>query len=137
MHHLNSKSKRTAMQWQNLSSPSVKELKVSQSESKVILRVFWNSQGALLASFQKEKENVDATSYCARIHIVFDQSPLNVWCKYQTNRRYFLRTFLMMLNLGWVNQEKGSFLFYFLKFYLSAKLNPLPGPVRVISRRAC
>jgi hypothetical protein len=54
------------MQWKHPSSLSTKKFKVMSTPSagKVILTVFWNSQGVLLAHFQKRGENVNSASYC-------------------------------------------------------------------------
>jgi hypothetical protein len=38
--------------------------KVTPSRGKVMLTMFWDSQGALLAHFQKHGENVNSASYC-------------------------------------------------------------------------
>jgi hypothetical protein len=38
--------------------------KVTPSTGKVMLTVFWDSQGVLLAHFQKHDENVNSASYC-------------------------------------------------------------------------
>jgi hypothetical protein len=38
--------------------------KVTPSAGKVELIVFWDSQGAVLAHFQKRGENVKSASYC-------------------------------------------------------------------------
>jgi hypothetical protein len=41
-----------------------KSLKLLASAGKVILTVFWDSQGVLLTSFQKRDGNVNCASYC-------------------------------------------------------------------------
>jgi histone-lysine N-methyltransferase SETMAR len=41
-----------------------KKFKVTPSAGKVILIVFWDSQGVLLTHFQKHGENVNSASYC-------------------------------------------------------------------------
>jgi hypothetical protein len=48
------------------SSPfrSTKMFKVTPSAGKVMLTVFWYSQGVPLAHFQKRGENVNSVSYC-------------------------------------------------------------------------
>jgi hypothetical protein len=53
-----------SMQCKYQSSPSTKKFKVTPSSGKVMLTVFWNSQGVLLAHFQKRGENFNSTSYC-------------------------------------------------------------------------
>jgi histone-lysine N-methyltransferase SETMAR len=44
-------------------SPSTKKFKVMPSGGKVMLAVFWDSKGILLAHFQKYGENVNFASY--------------------------------------------------------------------------
>jgi hypothetical protein len=56
--------KHDSVQWKHSSSPSTKNFKVIPLAGKVMLAVFWNSQGLLLANFQKCGENVNSASYC-------------------------------------------------------------------------
>jgi hypothetical protein len=44
--------------------PKSSKFKVTSSAGKVMLTVFWDSQGVLLARFQKRCENVNSASYC-------------------------------------------------------------------------
>jgi hypothetical protein len=53
-----------SMQWKHPSSPPTKKFKVPPIAGKVMLTVFWDSQGVLLAHFQKRGENVNSASYC-------------------------------------------------------------------------
>jgi histone-lysine N-methyltransferase SETMAR len=52
------------MQWKHPSLLSTKKFKVTPSAGKVMLTMFWDSQGVLLAHFQKRGENVNSASYC-------------------------------------------------------------------------
>jgi hypothetical protein len=52
------------VQWKLASSPSTKKFKVTPYTGKVMLNMFWDSQGILLAHFQKYGENVNSASYC-------------------------------------------------------------------------
>jgi hypothetical protein len=56
VHHYQPELKRAAVQCKHPSSLSVKEFKVTPSAGKVILTVFWDSWGVLLAHFQKRVE---------------------------------------------------------------------------------
>jgi hypothetical protein len=60
VHHYHPESKRASMQWKHPSSPShsTKKFKVTPSAGKVMSTVFWQSNGMLLAHFQKRGENV-------------------------------------------------------------------------------
>jgi hypothetical protein len=62
--HYQPESKHASVQWKHPSSPSAKKFKVVPSAGKVMLTVFRDSQGVLLAHFQKRGENVISTSYC-------------------------------------------------------------------------
>jgi hypothetical protein len=42
----------------------IKKFKVTSSAEKVMLTVFWDSHGVLLAHFHKHGENVNSASYC-------------------------------------------------------------------------
>jgi hypothetical protein len=64
VHHYKPKSKCASLQWKHPSSPSTKKFKVMPSSGKVMLAVFCDSQGVLLAHFQKHGKNVNSTSYC-------------------------------------------------------------------------
>jgi hypothetical protein len=44
--------------------PNSSMFKVTPSAGKVMLTVFWDSQGVLLAHFQKRGENVNSATYC-------------------------------------------------------------------------
>jgi histone-lysine N-methyltransferase SETMAR len=52
------------MQWKYPSSPSTKKFNVTPTAGKVMLTVFWNSQGVLSVRFQKRGENMYSASYC-------------------------------------------------------------------------
>jgi histone-lysine N-methyltransferase SETMAR len=64
VHHYQPESKRVSVQWKHPSSPSTKNCKVTSSAGKVMLTVFWDSHGVLLAQFQMRGENVNSGSYC-------------------------------------------------------------------------
>jgi histone-lysine N-methyltransferase SETMAR len=44
--------------------PKSSKFKFTPSAGKVVLTLFWDSQGVLLAHFQKRGENVNSASYC-------------------------------------------------------------------------
>jgi hypothetical protein len=62
--HYQPESKRASLQWKLPSSPSTKKFKVTTtpSDGKVMLTVFWDFQGVLLAHFQRSGENVNSAS---------------------------------------------------------------------------
>jgi histone-lysine N-methyltransferase SETMAR len=64
VHHYQPESKRASVQWKYPSSPSTKKFKVTPSVGKFMLIVSWDSQGVLLAHFQKRGENMNSATYC-------------------------------------------------------------------------
>jgi histone-lysine N-methyltransferase SETMAR len=65
VNHYQPESKRASMQWKHPGSHSfsTKNFKVTPSGGKVMLSVFWDSQGVLLAHFLKHVENMNSASY--------------------------------------------------------------------------
>jgi histone-lysine N-methyltransferase SETMAR len=63
VHQYQPESKRASVQWKHPSSPSTIKFNVMPSAGKVMLTVFWDYQGVLLAHFQKHGENVNSASY--------------------------------------------------------------------------
>jgi hypothetical protein len=64
--HYQLASKLASTQWKHPSSHSTEKFKISgmPSAGKLMLTVFWDSQGVQLAHFQKHGENVNSVSYC-------------------------------------------------------------------------
>jgi hypothetical protein len=66
VYHYQPNSKRASVQRKHPSSLSTKKFKVMSmpSAGKVLLTVFWDSQGILLTHFQKYGKNVNSALYC-------------------------------------------------------------------------
>jgi hypothetical protein len=64
LHHYQPEPRRALVQWKHPSSASTRKLKVTPSTGKVMLILLWDSQGELLAHFQKRGENVNSAWYC-------------------------------------------------------------------------
>jgi hypothetical protein len=65
VHHYQSESKCASVQWKQITQFTFKQkFKVTPSAGTVMLTLFWDSQGVLLAHFQKRGENVNSASYC-------------------------------------------------------------------------
>jgi hypothetical protein len=64
--------KAASMQWKHSSSPSTQ--KVTPLAGKVMLTVFWDSQGVLLIYFKKRGKNVYYVSCC---EVLFEASGWN------------------------------------------------------------
>jgi histone-lysine N-methyltransferase SETMAR len=65
-YHYQPESNCASVQWKYPSSPSTKKFKVTSMPSvgKVMLTLFWDSQGVLLTHFHKHDENVNSALYC-------------------------------------------------------------------------
>jgi hypothetical protein len=64
VHHCQAVSMHASMQWKHPVHLHLKssKFKVKQSAGKVMLAVFWDSQGVLLSCFQKRGENMNSAS---------------------------------------------------------------------------
>jgi len=51
IHHYEPESKRQSMQWKHPSSPVAKKFKIQPSAEKLMLTVFWDSQGPILETY--------------------------------------------------------------------------------------
>ena len=52
------------MQWKHPSSPVAKKFKMQLSEGKLMLTVFWDSQGTILETYQERETTVTSATYC-------------------------------------------------------------------------
>jgi hypothetical protein len=84
-HHYRPESKHASVQRKHPSSPSTKKLKVASTPSvgKVMLIVFWDSQGVLVAHFQKLGENVNSALYCEFLLKLQDAICRNIQANWQ------------------------------------------------------
>ena len=74
IHNYEPKSKRLSIRWKNPSSPLAKKFKMQPSAGKLMLTVFWESQGPILETYQehgatvttalKEEENCQRKFCC-------------------------------------------------------------------------
>ena len=65
IHHYEPESKRQSMQWKHPSSPVAKIFKTQLlSAGKLMLTVFWDSQGPILETYQERGTNVTSATYC-------------------------------------------------------------------------
>jgi hypothetical protein len=83
LHHYQPKSKCTSMQLKHSSSPSTKKFKVMPSAGKVMLTMFWDSQGILLAHFQMCGANVNSALYCEVLLKLLDAICRNIQASWQ------------------------------------------------------
>ena len=67
IHHYEPKSKQQNMQWKNPSSPAPKKFKMQPSAGKLMLTVFWDSQGPILETYQERGTTVTSATYCDMI----------------------------------------------------------------------
>jgi len=64
IHHYEPESKRQSMQWKHASSPVAKKFKMQLSAGKLMLTVFWDSQGPILETYQECGTTVTSATYC-------------------------------------------------------------------------
>ena len=64
IHHYEPKSKRQSMQWKHPSSPVAKKFKMQLSAGKLMLTVFWDSQGPILETYQERGTTVTSATCC-------------------------------------------------------------------------
>jgi hypothetical protein len=64
VHHYQLKIKHASMQWKHPALPAKKKFKVTLSSRKVMLTDFWDHEGILLTTFQRQGQTVNADSYC-------------------------------------------------------------------------
>jgi len=61
---LRPESKRQSLQWKYPSSPVAKKFKMQPSAGKLMLTVFWDSQGPILETYQERGTTVTSATYC-------------------------------------------------------------------------
>ena len=64
VHHYEPETKRQSMQWKHTSSPSSKKFKSQPSAGKLMLMVFWDSQGPILEHYMEKGVTVTSVNYC-------------------------------------------------------------------------
>ena len=70
VHHYEPESKQQSMQWKHPSSPVAKKFKTQPSAGKLMLTVFWDSQGPILETYQESGTTVTSATYCDMQRIV-------------------------------------------------------------------
>jgi len=62
VHHYEPETKRQSMQWKHTSSPSSKKFKSQPSAGKLLLTVFWDSQGPILEHYMEKRVTVTSVN---------------------------------------------------------------------------
>ena len=70
IHHYEPESKRQSMQWKHPSSPVAKKFKTQPSAGKLMLTVFWDSQGPILETYQERGTTVTSATYCDMLNLL-------------------------------------------------------------------
>jgi len=63
IHHYEPQSKRQSLQWKHPSSPVAKEFKMQPSAGKLMVTVFWDSQGPILETYQERGTTVTIVTF--------------------------------------------------------------------------
>jgi hypothetical protein len=58
VHHYQPETKRKCMQWKHPSSPAAKKFKTQPSASKLMLTIFWDSQGPIYEIYVEQLSQV-------------------------------------------------------------------------------
>ncbi|GFW56812.1 histone-lysine N-methyltransferase SETMAR [Trichonephila clavipes] len=66
-HHYEPEKKRDSMQWKHASSPLPKRFRAVKSAGKVLLTVFFDVQGPLLAEFLERRKIINSDVYCKKL----------------------------------------------------------------------
>jgi hypothetical protein len=64
VHHYQPKTTRKSMQWKYPSSPTAKKFKMQPSPGKLMLTIFWDSQGPILETYLERGTTVTSATYC-------------------------------------------------------------------------
>ena len=60
VHHYEPESKRQSMEWKHLGSPVKKKFKTQPSTGKVMLTVFWDSEGPILEDYLEKGHTINS-----------------------------------------------------------------------------
>lgn len=63
IHHFEPESKRQSLEWKHTSSPSRKKFKTQPSAGKVMLTVFWDSQGPIVCDYLEDQRTINSQYY--------------------------------------------------------------------------
>ena len=63
VHHYEPESKRQSMEWKHPQSPCKKKFKTEPSARKLMLTVFWDSQGPVLEHYQERGTTINSARY--------------------------------------------------------------------------
>jgi hypothetical protein len=64
VHHYQPETKWKSMQWKRLSSPVAKKFRTKPSAGKLMLTIFWDSEGPILETYLKHGATVTSATYC-------------------------------------------------------------------------
>ena len=63
VHHYESESKRSSMEWRHPTSPRVKKFKSQRSAGKIMATVFWDIEGVILVDFMPKGTTINSDVY--------------------------------------------------------------------------
>jgi hypothetical protein len=68
VYHCQPETKHKSMQFKHPSSPVAKKFKAQPSTGKLMLTIFWDSQGPILKTYPEQGTAVTRTAYCDMLH---------------------------------------------------------------------
>ena len=78
IHHYEPESKRQSVQWKHLHLPAKKKFKMHPTAARLMLTVFWDSQGLLLEHYQRGVSAVNNACYSG---VLCDKLKPAIWSK--------------------------------------------------------
>jgi hypothetical protein len=67
VHYYEAESKRQSMEWRHTFSPAKKNCKSAPSAGKLMLTLFWDTNGPIVEQYQEEGERVSSVRYSAML----------------------------------------------------------------------
>ena len=67
--HFEPESKRQSMEWKHISSPVKNKFRIQTSAGKVMLTVFWDSEGPVFCDYLEDQRTINSVYYLSLIHI--------------------------------------------------------------------
>lgn len=110
VHHFEPETKRQSMEWHHPQSPRTKKFKTTPSARKVMVTVFWDSEGVILVDVMPRGTTINSEAYVKTLHklknrfrrVRHDKNPAEILILHDNARPHTsLRTREHLKKLGW------------------------------------
>ncbi|GFR88170.1 transposase [Elysia marginata] len=129
IHHYDLESKRQSMEYRHKSSPSPRKFKVVASARKVMLTVFWDSEGIVHIEFLKQRNTVNSERYISTLrkfsvrlnrarpteHAILHHDNARPHTSRQTEEALHKRNFVVLPHTSYSSDLAPSNFYLFLK----------------------